>query len=359
MKNDRLADPRLAAILDRSGDPATVAWAHNGTGDVASLADPELAIAAAEALGNAAALNGVTAPKPLRKAAAAALHKLRSRGVKVEAPVATRSFSLGKEEITIPPRAFLSLPDDDGDMQLLLTCTDDEGSCVFATIIGGPNGVREARHAHVNRGELRDVIRQTEAMKVHAEIPFVAGLHYADRLHAAKHEHGWEHFLEHVAPATLTSSRLLDPLLRLPPARDDEPEPHPWMPHASLLSSKALAAGVAGISEIVTSELYADEADRRTAMDAVMSTAADTALDAESRGRVLAYLEWVIAACTHYGWPRHVAQMVDIQEQLRSGSTGSAIPAVRASAQLHLARTVVEMADRAGRGEYPGEGALT
>ena len=70
----------LAAILDRSGDPATVAWAHEGKGALAALPDPQLAIAAAGALGNVAALQSVNAPKDLRKAASAALHKLKSRG---------------------------------------------------------------------------------------------------------------------------------------------------------------------------------------------------------------------------------------------------------------------------------------
>src|SRR5687768_5615412 len=100
------------SILDRTGDAATVAWAHEGTGDLAKLPDPHLAIAAAAALGNAKALQSVTTgPKELRKAASAALHRLRSRGVKVETRVESRTAGLGRESVDIPSRAFLSLPD--------------------------------------------------------------------------------------------------------------------------------------------------------------------------------------------------------------------------------------------------------
>src|SRR5262245_17410281 len=98
--------PDVRAILDRTGDEATVAWAHDGTGDVSKLPDPLLAIAAAAALGNVKALQSVQGPKELRKAAAAALHKLRSTGVKVEEKVAPRAVGLGKEVIDIPARAF-------------------------------------------------------------------------------------------------------------------------------------------------------------------------------------------------------------------------------------------------------------
>ena len=91
-------NPVVAALLDRSGDPASVAWVHDGVGELAALPDPDAALAAAVEVGNTAALQAVAAPKALKKAAAAALHKLRSRGVKVEAAVAPRAFSLGKEQ---------------------------------------------------------------------------------------------------------------------------------------------------------------------------------------------------------------------------------------------------------------------
>lgn len=342
-------NPNLAPILDRTGHPATVAWAHDGQGDLAALPDPELAILAAERLGNAAALQGVTNPKPLRKAAAAALHRLRSRGVKVDAPPPPRAFTLVREEVNIPPRAFLSLPDDDGDMQLLLSVTDQEESCVFATIIGGADRVKEARHAHVNRSELRDIVKQTAGHAANAEIPFVAGLHYADRLLADRKEHGWKHFLEHVEPATLASARVLDPLRQLPSPRADEPEPHPWMPHASLLARSALTAGVSDLAEVVTSQLHADEDARRVAMDEVMARVSDAALDDDARARVADYLEFVVASCQLHGWPRHATAMTDLGEKIASGARGSAIPAIKASVQLHLAHAVVRMAESVGR----------
>ncbi|MBM4368385.1 MAG: hypothetical protein FJ102_19380, partial [Deltaproteobacteria bacterium] len=64
-----MAHPQLASILDRTGHAATVAWAHDGEGNLAALPDADLAVDAAVALGNAAALQAVQAPKNLRKLA--------------------------------------------------------------------------------------------------------------------------------------------------------------------------------------------------------------------------------------------------------------------------------------------------
>ncbi|HNC96626.1 MAG TPA: hypothetical protein PKW90_10910, partial [Myxococcota bacterium] len=64
---------KIQAIVDGSGDAATVAWAQRGEGSLAALSDPMLAIAAAVALGNVAALQAVNSPKDLKKAAGMAL----------------------------------------------------------------------------------------------------------------------------------------------------------------------------------------------------------------------------------------------------------------------------------------------
>ncbi len=148
-----MADPRLASILDRSGDPATVAWAHDGEGALVSLADPELAIAAAGELGNITALQSVTEPKSLRKAAAAALHRLKSRGVRVEDKAPANTFTLAREALVITPRAFLSGPNPLGNCHMVLTATDAEGSCIVELIVGGSRV--QAEHGHASRKELR------------------------------------------------------------------------------------------------------------------------------------------------------------------------------------------------------------
>ena len=87
-------DPGLAAVVDRSGDPAMVAWAHDGVGELAGLANVDVAVAAAVALRNVAALQAAAerGPKVTRKAAAAGLHRLRSAGVSIpSAPAEARA----------------------------------------------------------------------------------------------------------------------------------------------------------------------------------------------------------------------------------------------------------------------------
>lgn len=338
-KND---SPALLSILDRSGDAATVAWAHEGQGSVAALPDPMLAVAAAERLGNVAALQAVSAPKELRKAAAAALHRLRSRGVEVKEAPAPRSFTLGGEKLDLPSRAFLSLPDSEGDVEVLLTASDDEGHCVLAAIFGGQDLVRECRHAHVNRSELRNLWSTVEARRMHAEVPFVTGLHYADRFLKGHDRHAFDHFLEHVPAGTLNAARILDPLAKLPAPRADEPEAPRWMVPVGLLNLLALQKEVAKLVEIMTSSLYNTDEDRRGVMDAAFAEAADAALDAPARARLDGYLELVVAGALHYGWPKAAAVFEGYRKGIAEGTPGREIPPVFAACQLHIAQTIVQ-----------------
>ena len=156
-----MSDPTVLAIVNRSADVASVAWAHEGVGALASLPNPQAAIAAAAELGNVRALQSVQAPKDLRKAAAAALHKLKSKGMKVEEAPPPRAFTLTKEIVDLPSRAFFGLPDLEGDMELLLTTSDASGNCALGIILGAGR-VKEVRHAHLGRGELREVWKQAE-----------------------------------------------------------------------------------------------------------------------------------------------------------------------------------------------------
>lgn len=204
-----MPDPRISSVVSRAADAATVAWAHAGTGDLASLPDPELAIAAAAALGNVSALQAVTAPKTLRKAAAAALHRLKSQGVKVVDAAPARAFTLAAEVVEVPPRAWLGVPDENGGITLVLTATDNEGSCIAEVRLGEPDAHME--HGHASRGELRDLWRRLGADAGLKEVPFVLGLHLADGAVGARADHGWKHFMEKVADSQLAAARGADP----------------------------------------------------------------------------------------------------------------------------------------------------
>lgn len=345
-----MPDPTaLQAVLDRTGDPATVAWAHEGAGDLAKLSDPALAVAAAEKLGNAAALQRVTAPKDLRKAAAAALHRLKSRGVKVEEKVAPRAFALPKEHVDLVSRAFFSLPDQQGDLELLITASDDEGNCVLGVLLGPDGRVRESNHAHLNRSELRDLWKQAEGRPDHAEIPFPAGLHYAELWLGAGH-HDWKHFAEHVPPGTLATARLLDPLARAP-AGDAAEEEGNWAVPASLLDERALGAGVGHMIEAMASPLELSHEDRNARIEAIVAEAADAALTEKVRPAVARSAEVAALAFTFHRKAKTAARVAEVARAVAAGRKGGEIEAVVHAVRLAL---VIEAAGRMYREQGGG-----
>ncbi|MDP2312071.1 MAG: hypothetical protein Q8P41_04140 [Pseudomonadota bacterium] len=331
-----MPDPTaLAAVVERRADPATVAWAHEGQGNLAALPDPQLAIAAAAALGNTRALQSVTAPKELRKAAAAALHKLKSKGVKVEDAPAPRAFNLGKADEALPSRAFLSLPDMEGDMELLMTTSDEGGNCALGIILGAGRA-KETRHAHLGRGELRDIWRQATSRGDLVEIPYITGLHYAERFMAGgDHKHDWTHFLEHVPAALLQTARALDPLANVPPAVDEGEDPNPrWLAPLGVLDNAALNHGIEAMSAVVNAA--EDDASRDAGLEALYTETATNALDAGDRNALARAADLTAVALTFHGRPRGAALVRAQGEAALAGAPGSAIEGVAMGVRLLL-----------------------
>ncbi|MDP2307511.1 MAG: hypothetical protein Q8P18_15900 [Pseudomonadota bacterium] len=335
-----MSDPAaLAAILARTAgpaaDPATIAWAHEGKGDLSALPDPHLAIAAAAALGNSRALLSVTGPKELKKAAAAALHKLKSRGVKIEEAPAPRAFVLGKGEEPLPARAFLSLPDMTGDMELLLTTSDAGGNCALGVILSAGRA-KQTQHGHLARAELRDVWKQATARGDLVEIPYIVGLHYAERfLATGEHKHDWTHFLEHVPSALLQSARVLDPLANPPAAVDEGEDPNPrWMAPLGVLDNAALNHGINQMPVVVASA--EDDAARDAGLAALYTETADNALEAGDRAALARSADLTAVALTFHGRPLGAAIVRAQGEAALAGAPGSAIEGVAMSVRLLL-----------------------
>ncbi len=311
-----MAHPQLASILDRSGHPATVAWAHDGAGNLAALPDAELAVDAAVALGNAAALQAVQAPKNLRKLAAAGLHRLKSRGVKVAEAAAPRSFSLGTEEVQVAPRAFISTPNTLGNIHLVLTATDREGSCIMELVYGGSK--LQDEHGHASRSELRQFWRELENDAGMHEIPFVAALHVGDTLVQGRHAHGWDHLLEKVDPATLTAARLLDPTRHAPPARNDDGDPGDWALPAWLVDGKL-------VEDLAENGFGAHSPDDP---DGWLNEGLDRALR-HSRDEFASACDHVTLAFTLAGRPRAAAEAREVKRRIEAGEPGRNFAQVR------------------------------
>ncbi len=311
-----MAHPQLSSILDRSGHAATVAWAHDGSGDLASLPDADLAVEAAVALGNVAALQAVVAPKHLRKLAAAALHKLKSRGVKVAEVAAPRAFSLGAEDVQVPPRAFLSTPNALGNMHLVLTATDREGSCIMELVYGGSK--LQDEHGHASRSELRQFWRELENDAGMTEIPFVTALHLGDALVQGKHAHGWDHLLEKVDSGTLTAARLLDPARQAPAPRGDDGDPSDWSLPAWLVDAKL-------VEDLAENGFGAHTAEDP---DGWLNEGLDKALRS-SRDEFAHACEHIALAFTLVGRPRAAAEAREVKRRIEAGESGRNFAQVR------------------------------
>lgn len=334
-----MADPRLSSILDRSGDPSTVAWAHEGAGDLAALADPLLAIQAALELGNGAALQAASTsnlPKDVRKAAGAALHRLKSRGVKV-APIAPKVVVLPAEALDLPPRAFVSVPDADGDLEVALTASTGEGSCVCAALLGGSSGISDIRHGHCNRSELRRVWREMETRRDLVEVPFLVGLHILDGLASG---HDWNHFLTHVSAPTLQAARLLDPTQGVPSAvvEDEALVGRDWSVPVSLLDASIVAQAAEKVAHAGS-----NSQDFAAHLDAAVLAISETGYT-KNRAALLRHLELVALAFRWHGRAASADAALAQKAAIEAGEALSSIPSVRNAAGTAVTRQLAEMA---------------
>lgn len=329
----RIPASRIQEIIGRSGDAATVAWAHEGTGRLADLSDPMLGIAAAVALGNASALSSVTAPKDLKKAAAAALHRLRASGVRVESQRAPSAFRLSTAEEAPPSRAFVGLPDQDGHVEFLLTASDTDSSCVLAFLAGGPRATAEVRHGHVSRSELRDTWKQVEKYRL-VEIPFATGLHYADRLLGSVSERNYLHFLDHVSAETLQSARILDPLANVPAANAAEPEAEvlEWILPTDMWDP-ALTENAMGV---LFNSMQAAEA-RDAFYEAVVRMVCTQMINDQNRAMIYNHIELVAAAFRLRGFVGAAERALGYRRALEEGTDPGTLPPLLNSVKVAIA----------------------
>lgn len=336
-------NPRVAELVARSGDAATLAWLHDGVGTLAALPDIDLAVAAAVAMKNAPLLLAAVeqGDRAARKAAAAGLHRLRSAGVAIPtAPVQPRSFSLDREELGTLLRAYVGVPDDNGDLEVLLTVSTDAGSAAMGVVLGGRSGVRDVKITVLSRSSVREVWKTAERYR-RAEAPFTAALHYAERFGADHPE--WRHFLKLLPAGLLEQSRAQGPLSTRLPGQPAEPETlSRWMPNPDLLDEAPLNRALPQVMEIVASPAYEDDFARRAAMDVVMLDAADAALSDAARAAMVAHLELVLAMLWLSGWDRHHAMFDGILAEVRSGAPGRDIASVEACVKLFLAESVMQ-----------------
>lgn len=337
---NKIPADKVQTIVSGNGDAATVAWAHRGEGSLAALPDPQLAIAAAVALGNATALSSVNAPKDLKKAAAAALHRLRSTGVKVEAPKPVGHFQLSKDTSAPPSRAFISLPDIEGSVELLLTASDAEESCALGIVLGG--GVEDVRHAHLGRGELRDTWRSAEGGGLQ-EIPFTTGLYFADKYLSPRADHNWHHFLQHVPAGTLQVAKGMDPFANLPATKEEGQNiGDSWVLPQSLWDASLMPKAM---NEHFRGGGSEDDPVGQKRYDAVVADIT-VAMDRADRGRWVEWLEVLQSAFRLHGRVASAEKAEGYKQAILAGEPSSSLPFATNSVKLGLMREATSQMSR-------------
>lgn len=343
-RDNALVDALVSAA--RAGteevDPV-IRWLRDGSGDLSGVQKGRAlaAIEAAVALGNGEALAMLKASardKDLRKAAGAAMHRLKAAGQQVAEVRAPGQWSLGREAAPeLAPVAFLSPPDPDGCFSFLLIATGDNETVAFGGLAGGASGFREVDHTHLSRSARRTLLDDARRDAGIVEVPFFAALHYLEQAFAVSGTtpHEWNHLLIHVDEGVRTSAKLLDPLGAAPAA------PHPDVlaqivplldgerPLMLIPDHEVITTGmVEGLSARLSQVELSEETRLQRASEA-LDKAADAAVAGYKRPLWALALEVMAFLARTSGWEdveepaRHTAMA------LRAGWAGKDVPYVR------------------------------
>ncbi|MCP4809224.1 MAG: hypothetical protein GY913_12585 [Proteobacteria bacterium] len=291
-KKNRWDKAVVEALVAGNGDEAVLAWLA-GTGAL-ETSDVTLGLSAVEAAvqtGAVAPLQSIGAVhKDVTKAAKKGLHRLKSKGIEVaDAPRAKSSFTLASDTSSIPPVAMFGPPTVEGYSEFVLSCTDDEGTCVLMGAFGGKEGIRNLTHGHVSRKQLRDLRKEIGQQSAMVELPFTEAMSHLlpsiDRVQAltGKLPHDWDHFVTHVPAGTLDAARTHDALSGVEPSPDMEGTSalsmHPWFQLWPVASD--------AIEEVVTKlstkmeEDSGDDGEETPSMHADLAAASAKALDGD------------------------------------------------------------------------------
>jgi hypothetical protein len=294
----------LVALLEgieagTEGENPVAQWleADASAPDALELEAALMAVEAARLMGLGAHLQQAkkSTDKRVKKAAARAIHALKSAGTAVpDAPATGGGWTLSKEVHEIPvPVGLIGLPQSDGYFPFILVAHSESGACVCAGVAGAGQGYQDADHGHVGRGQARDIIASARKDHNLFELPFHVALHLCERAFAEGARgtpHGWGHMLESVPEATRSSARLLDPLQRQETKLDrsalndidalTEGDTRVVFGLDKEASGPAVEACIAAL----TSKVEVEDSDRRRRILGVVKQSATEALAGHARG---------------------------------------------------------------------------
>ncbi len=332
-----------AARADSEEVDPVIRWLRDGSGNLEGVQKGRAlaAIEAAIALGNGealAVLKSSARDKDLRKAAGAAMHRLKAAGKQVVEVRAPGQWSIGREAAPeLTPVAFLSAPDPDGCFSFLLIATGDNETVAFGGLAGGVSGFRDVDHTHLSRSSRRNLLDDARRDPGIIEVPFYAALHYLEKGFSVSGTtpHEWEHLLIHVDEGVRSSAKLLDPLGAAPAA------PHPDVlamivplldgarPLMLIPDQDVLTTGMVEMMSARLSQVEISEEARLARASTAIDTAANAAVAGYKRPIWALSLEVMAFLARTAGWEdveepaRHSAMA------LRAGWDGKDVPYVR------------------------------
>jgi len=355
----------LEAVEAEDRSNASVVWLIDG-GDGLAEMDLDAALIAVEVArrtGQAARLMAAkkASNKKVRKAAAKALHSLKSSGVDIPTEERQGSgWSLGTEQREIPsPVGLLGLPQGDGYFPFILLSHGDGGACVTAGVAGSGQGFQDSDHAHVGRSKAREIVANARKDHNLVEVPFHVALHFCERAFTeggSKRPHGWDHMLSSVPEGIQNSARLLDPLAgqeqELDAASLNELDSLLEGEHRVVFNLEDRISGPAvdSVMEILGSQLSVDDDDKKLRVAREITVAVDEAFNGHARQTWTLAMDVLSAISAVAGWDAERKAARNTALALRAGRKGSDIPFFRIWTERQLA-AVSEMvlAVRAGR----------
>lgn len=280
--------------------------------------------------------------KEVRKAAAAAIHRLKSMGQKVEETRSAQAWTLKAEEAPVlPPIAVISMPDQDGTFAFVAVVTGANETVAFGGMAGGVSGHRDVEHTHLSRSARREILADLRRDEAMTELPFHAALQVLERAFAlgGATPHEWDHLLVHLDEGTKTSARLLplfkeaveaphpDVLAQIVPLLDG-PAPVVLVPDQGALLEYAMELFSAS-----TSPLEVSDSTRQARVDAAMDKAADAMVSGFRRRTWAVALETAAVVAAARGLDDLVEPARHTALALEQGWPGHSIPYVRELAE--------------------------
>lgn len=276
--------------------------------------------------------------KEVRKAASAAIHRLRSMGQKVEETRTAQSWSLKAEEApAYPPLAVLGMPDRDGTFAFVAVATGANETVAFGGVAGGVSGFRDVEHTHLSRSARREILADLRRDEAMTELPFHAALQILEKAFAlgGSRPHEWEHLLIHLDEGTKTSARLL------PLFKEALEKPHPDVlaqivpllegPDAIVLlpDTGPLMEAALEVFSAAASPLELSDESRQERIDAAIDKAADAIVTGFRRGTWALALEAAAVVASTRGLEDLVEPARHTALALEQGWPGRSIPYVR------------------------------